>query len=109
MSALDRMTRFMTDLTHRRSMKRLNHGAVKTRYARAWQIPSADLAEFCLEIGDSPYGKKGTWKMEIDLGVFPKFFTSQLGHEIVASNPEAFGDYFYGYEQEVFLRQVIRK
>ena len=65
MSALDRMERFVKDL----SFRRLGMvGGVRKRFARPWQTPKAYNAEFVIEIGDTPYGKKGTWKQEIELG-----------------------------------------
>tara|TARA_R100001082_G_scaffold78114_1_gene45777 strand:- start:280 stop:726 length:447 start_codon:yes stop_codon:yes gene_type:complete len=99
MSALDRMERFVKDL----SFRRLGMvGGVRKRFARPWQTPKAYNAEFVIEIGDTPYGKKGTWKQEIELGKFPPSALYQVATELIASNPETFGE-------GVVLRQVMKK
>ena len=49
-----------------------------------------DLKDYFIEIGDSNYGKKGSWKAELDIGVFEKGMMPQLETEIKLSNPEVF-------------------
>ncbi len=99
MSAITRMERFVRDLNYTKSG---HTGGVRVRYARPWQTPKAYNAEFVIEIGDTPYGKKGTWKQEIELGKFPPSALYQVATELVASNPEIF-------REGVVLRQVMKK
>ena len=49
-----------------------------------------DLKDYFIEIGDTKYGKKGSWKAELDVGVFEKGFMPQLETEMKLSNPEVF-------------------
>ena len=59
-----------------------------------------DLKDYFIEIGDSNYGKKGSWKAELDIGVFEKGMMPQLETEIKLSNPEVF------MEDEVKIRKI---
>ena len=59
-----------------------------------------DLKDYFIEIGDSNYGKKGSWKAELDIGVFEKGMMPQLETEIKLSNPEVFR------EDEVKIRKI---
>ena len=58
------------------------------------------LKDYFIEIGDSNYGKKGSWKAELDIGVFEKGMMPQLETEIKLSNPEVFR------EDEVKIRKI---
>jgi hypothetical protein len=46
--------------------------------------------EYWIEIGDTPYGKKGTWRAELDIGFFEQGDMTKLETEIKLSNPEVF-------------------
>ena len=59
-----------------------------------------DLKDYFIEIGDSNYGKIGSWKAELDIGVFEKGMMPQLETEIKLSNPEVFR------EDEVKIRKI---
>ena len=65
MSRMNRMQTFLRDLNYTRSGQTTG---VRVRYARPWQAVSVPLAEYVIEIGDTPYGKKGTWKQELPVG-----------------------------------------
>jgi|TARA_R100001594_G_C3927366_1_gene237263 hypothetical protein len=99
MSAITRMERFVRDLNYTKSG---HTGGVRVRYARPWQTVSPPLADYVIEIGDTPYGKKGTWKQELSVGVFQTGRLRQVASEVKASNPELFTD-------GVYLRQVMKK
>ena len=58
MSRMNRMQTFLRDLNYTKSGQTTG---VRVRYARPWQAVSVPLADYVIEIGDTPYGKKGTW------------------------------------------------
>ena len=93
------MERFLRDLNFTKSG---NTSGVRIRYARPWQAVSVPLADYVIEIGDSPYGKKGTWKQEIPVGVYETGRLRQVASEVKASNPEIF-------TEGVYLRQVMKR
>ena len=99
MSRITRMEAFVRDLNYTRSG---NTSGVRIRYARPWQAVSVPLAEYVIEIGDTPYGKKGTWKQELPVGVYETGRLRQVAAEVKASNPELFTD-------GVYLRQVMKR
>ena len=99
MSRMSRMARFVRDLNYTKSG---NTGGVRIRYARPWQAVSQPLADYVIEIGDTPYGKKGTWKQELPVGVYETGRLRQVAAEVKASNPELFTD-------GVYLRQVMKR
>jgi len=99
MSAITRMERFVRDLNYTRSG---NTDGVRIRYARPWQSVSPPLADYVIEIGDSPYGKKGTWKQELPVGTYESGRLRQVAAEVNASNPELFTN-------GVYLRQVMKR
>tara|TARA_R110002020_G_C16113441_1_gene759750 strand:- start:104 stop:403 length:300 start_codon:yes stop_codon:yes gene_type:complete len=99
MSAITRMERFVRDLNYTKSGAT---GGVRIRYARPWQAVSQPLADYVIEIGDSPYGKKGTWKQEIPVGTYETGRLRQVAAEVKASNAEIFTD-------GVYLRQVMKR
>ena len=99
MSRMSRMEAFVRDLNY---IKSGNTGGVRVRYARPWQAVGVPLADYVIEIGDSPYGKKGTWKQEIPVGVYETGRLRQVAAEVKASNPELFTD-------GVYLRQVMKR
>ena len=99
MSRITRMEAFVRDLNYTRSG---NTSGVRIRYARPWQAVSVPLAEYVIEIGDTPYGKKGTWKQEIPVGVYETGRLRQVASEVRASNPEIF-------TEGVYLRQVMKR
>ena len=99
MSRMNRMQTFLRDLNYTRSGQTTG---VRVRYARPWQAVSEPLADYVIEIGDSPYGKKGTWKQEIPVGVYETGRLRQVASEVKASNPEIF-------TEGVYLRQVMKR
>ena len=99
MSRMNRMQTFLRDLNYTKSGQTTG---VRVRYARPWQAVSVPLAEYVIEIGDTPYGKKGTWKQEIPVGVYETGRLRQVASEVKASNPEIFTD-------GVHLRQVMKR
>ena len=99
MSRIGRMEAFVRDLNYTRSG---NTSGVRIRYARPWQAVSVPLAEYVIEIGDTPYGKKGTWKQELPVGVYETGRLRQVASEVKASNPEIF-------TEGVYLRQVMKR
>ena len=99
MSRMNRMQTFLRDLNYTKSGQTTG---VRVRYARPWQAVSVPLAEYVIEIGDTPYGKKGTWKQEIPVGVYETGRLRQVASEVKASNPELFTD-------GVYLRQVMKR
>ena len=99
MSRMNRMQTFLRDLNYTRSRQTTG---VRVRYARPWQAVSVPLAEYVIEIGDTPYGKKGTWKQEIPVGVYETGRLRQVASEVKASNPEIF-------TEGVYLRQVMKR
>ena len=99
MSRITRMEAFVRDLNYTRSG---NTSGVRIRYARPWQSVSPPLADYVIEIGDTPYGKKGTWKQEIPVGVYGTGRLRQVASEVKASNPEIF-------TEGVYLRQVMKR
>ena len=99
MSRMKRMEAFVRDLNFTRSG---NTSGVRIRYARPWQAVSVPLADYVIEIGDTPYGKKGTWKQEVPVGVYETGRLRQVAAEVKASNPELFTD-------GVYLRQVMKR
>ena len=99
MSRMSRMARFVRDLNYTKSG---NTGGVRIRYARPWQTVSEPLADYVIEIGDTPYGKKGTWKQEVPVGVYESGRLRQVAAEVKASNPELF-------TEGVYLRQVMKR
>ena len=99
MSRMSRMARFVRDLNYTKSG---NTGGVRIRYARHWQAVSQPLADYVIEIGDTPYGKKGTWKQEVPVGVYETGRLRQVAAEVKASNPELF-------TEGVYLRQVMKR
>ena len=99
MSRMSRMARFVRDLNYTKSG---NTGGVRIRYARPWQAVSQPLADYVIEIGDTPYGKKGTWKQEVPVGVYETGRLRQVAAEVKASTPELF-------TEGVYLRQVMKR
>ena len=99
MSRMNRMQTFLRDLNYTKSGQTTG---VRVRYARPWQAVSVPLAEYVIEIGDTPYGKKGTWKQELSVGVYETGRLRQVAAEVKASNPELFTD-------GVYLRQVMKR
>ena len=99
MSRMNRMQTFLRDLNYTKSGQTTG---VRVRYARPWQAVSVPLAEYVIEIGDTPYGKKGTWKQEIPVGVYETGRLRQVASEVKASNPEIF-------TEGVYLRQVMKR
>ncbi len=99
MSRMSRMEAFVRDLNFTRSG---NTSGVRIRYARPWQAVSVPLADYVIEIGDTPYGKKGTWKQEVPVGVYETGRLRQVAAEVKASNPELF-------TEGVYLRQVMKR
>ena len=99
MSRMNRMQTFLRDLNYTRSGQTTG---VRVRYARPWQAVSVPLADYVIEIGDTPYGKKGTWKQEIPVGVYETGRLRQVASEVKASNPELF-------TEGVYLRQVMKR
>ncbi len=99
MSRMNRMQTFLRDLNYTRSGQTTG---VRVRYARPWQAVSVPLAEYVIEIGDTPYGKKGTWKQELPVGVYETGRLRQVASEVKASNPELF-------TEGVYLRQVMKR
>ena len=99
MSRMNRMQTFLRDLNYTKSGQTTG---VRVRYARPWQAVSVPLADYVIEIGDSPYGKKGTWKQEIPVGVYETGRLRQVASEVKASNPEIF-------TEGVYLRQVMKR
>ena len=99
MSRMSRMARFVRDLNYTKSG---NTGGVRIRYARPWQAVSQPLADYVIEIGDTPYGKKGTRKQEVPVGVYETGRLRQGAAEVKASNPELF-------TEGVYLRQVMKR
>ena len=86
-SMLARMRRWST-FSHLRDMYNLSAKRVN---GRAWGSHSTPtFRDYYIEIGDSPYGKKGTWKAEIDIGTFKEHMMPQLETELKLSNPEVF-------------------
>ena len=53
MSRMNRMQTFLRDLNYTKSGQTTG---VRVRYARPWQAVSPPLADYVIEIGDSPYG-----------------------------------------------------
>ena len=99
MSRMNRMQTFLRDLNYTKSGQTTG---VRVRYARPWQAVSVPLAEYVIEIGDTPYGKKGTWKQELPVGVYETGRLRQVASEVKASNPELFTD-------GVYLRQLMKR
>ena len=99
MSRMNRMQTFLRDLNYTKSGQTTG---VRVRYARPWQAVSVPLAEYVIEIGDTPYGKKGTWKQELPVGVYETGRLRQVASEVKASNPEIF-------TEGVYLRQVMKR
>ena len=99
MSRMNRMQTFLRDLN---STKSGQTTGVRVRYARPWQAVSVPLADYVIEIGDTPYGKKGTWKQELPVGVYETGRLRQVAAEVKASNPELFTD-------GVYLGQVMKR
>ena len=99
MSRMNRMQTFLRDLNYTKSGQTTG---VRVRYARPWQAVSVPLAEYVIEIGDTPDGKKGTWKQELPVGVYETGRLRQVAAEVKASNPELFTD-------GVYLRQVMKR
>ena len=99
MSRMNRMQTFLRDLNYTKSGQT---PGVRVRYARPWQAVSEPLADYVIEIGDTPYGKKGTWKQEIPVGVYETGRLRQVASEVKASNPEIF-------TEGVYLRQVMKR
>ena len=99
MSRMNRMQTFLRDLNYTKSGQTTG---VRVRYARPWQAVSVPLADYVIEIGDTPYGKKGTWKQEIPVGVYETGRLRQVASEVKASNPEIF-------TEGVYLRQVMKR
>ena len=88
-SMLARMRRWST---HSRIKRTVNTSA-----RRVWGKPykpatTPSFKDYWIEVGDSPYGKKGTWKAEIDVGVFEEGYMTKVEAELRLSNPEAFED-----------------
>ncbi len=72
---------------------------------RVWGKPykpakTTNYKEYWIEIGDEKYGKKGTWRAEVDLGFFEEGMMTKVEAEIRLSNPEVF------IEDEVVMRKI---
>jgi len=86
-SMLARMRRWSS---HRDISERLNISA-----RRVWGKPyksarTPNYKDYWIEIGDTVYGKKGTWKAEIDVGVHEEGYMTRVEAELRLSNPEVF-------------------
>ena len=84
---LARMRRWRT---HSLIAERVNISA-----RRVWGKPyksnmTPNYKDYWIEIGDSVYGKKGTWKAEIDIGVHEEGYMSRVEAELRLSNPDVF-------------------
>ena len=97
MSMLARMRRWST---FSRLRDEYNLSAKRVS-GRAWGSPlTPTLKDYYIEIGDTAYGKKGTWKAEIDIGTFLEHMMPQLETELKLSNPEVFLD------DEIKMRKI---
>ena len=97
MSMLARMRRWR-GFTYLRDEYNLSAKRVS---GKAWGSKiTANLKDYYIEIGDSSYGKKGSWKAEIPLGVFKEHMMPQLETELKLSNPEVFLD------EEIKMRKI---
>ena len=86
-SMLARMRRWSS---HRDISKRMNVSA-----RRVWGKPykssmTPNYKDYWIEIGDSVYGKKGTWKAEVDIGVHEEGYMTRVEAELRLSNPDVF-------------------
>ena len=86
-SMLARMRRWSS---HRDISERLNISA-----RRVWGKPyksarTPNYKDYWIEIGDTVYGKKGTWRAEIDVGVHEEGYMTRVEAELRLSNPEVF-------------------
>jgi len=64
---------------------------------RVWGKPykshrTPTYKEYYIEIGDTPYGKKGAWRTELEIGFFEEGQMTKLEAELRLSNPEVFDD-----------------
>ena len=86
-SMLARMRRWST---HSRIRETVNTSA-----RRVWGKPysshmTPSFKDYWIEIGDSVYGKKGTWKAELDIGVHEEGYMTRVEAELRLSNPDVF-------------------
>jgi hypothetical protein len=86
-SMLARMRRWSS---HRDISEKLNISA-----RRVWGKPyksarTPNYKDYWIEIGDTVYGKKGTWRAEIDVGVHEEGYMTRVEAELRLSNPEVF-------------------
>ena len=68
---------------------------VNTSARRVWGKPykshlTPNIKAYWIEIGDSVYGKKGTWKAELDIGVHEEGYMTRVEAELRLSNPDVF-------------------
>ena len=88
-SMLARMRRWRT---HSLIRERVNTSARRVFGKPYRSHVTPKYKDYWIEVGDSPYGKKGTWKAEIDVGVFEEGYMTRVEAELRLSNPEAFED-----------------
>ena len=84
------LARMMIWSSHRDISKRMNVSA-----RRVWGKPykssmTPNYKDYWIEIGDSVYGKKGTWKAELDIGVHEEGYMTRVEAELRLSNPDVF-------------------
>ena len=94
---LARMRRWSS---HRDIAERMNISA-----RRVWGKPyqshrTPNYKDYYVEIGDTIYGKKGSWRAELDLGCFEEGYMTRVEAELRLSNPEVFID------DEVKIRKI---
>ena len=86
-SMLARMRRWSS---HRDISKRMNVSARRVLGKPYKSSMTPNYKDYWIEIGDSVYGKKGTWKAEIDIGVHEEGYMTRVEAELKLSNPDVF-------------------
>ena len=72
-----------------------------TKSGLPWQSRRADMPEYFIEVGTTPYGKYGLYKEMIPVGVRGRGRHLETATEIQLSNPDVFAD--------LKLRQVVSR
>ena len=87
-SMLARMRRWSTHSRIKDTVRNISARRVWGKPYKPARTPT--YKDYWIEIGDSTYGKKGTWKAELDLGCFEEGYMTRVEDELRMSNPEVF-------------------
>ena len=75
--------------------------SLETKSGLPWRSRRAEIVDYFVEVGTTPYGKYGLYKEMIPVGIGKRGRHLEMATEIKLSNPEVFAD--------LKLRQIVSR